>query len=570
MIQGTSSGVLIGLLGPVVADLDGDNKPEVAILSSGNGAGPAAVGIYIFHNESYPVPIISSESPALGTVGTSVSLSGDLMNTGNATPVIRVGNVLATVTSSTNTLTTVTVKPGSATDRFNVTLHGLTGFSKPYPISFPTDRTITTSSFGPSINFALANGLRDALTVADFDDDGKPDVAVIDNSNTAKIFQNSATAGSAITTSSLSLLGTTFTSSYNMTALDIDGDGKTDLNSGSGLLQSNSTPGSISFLAGPNGVSTSAGGFNGVASSDFNKDGKVDLAVTNGTANVQVYENQSNIGKFTNNGFLSTFSTSAVNLAKPNNYGGVVAVDLDGDGYDDIASTSSIANVFTHFRNLAQFGSITASSFATGVDVATGNQPYSLAAADFDGDGKSDIAVTYFNALSSFVSVYRNTSTSGSISFTAPVNLPCLKNGYNIAAQDLDGDGKAEIVVMHQPNPPPGSFSIFQNTSTSGNISFGSVVNFPITHNPQAIAIADINLDQKPDILIVASPYIVAGNFLMVFENKLATLVITINTQPLDAIVCAGATATFTTAASGTTNITYQWQFASHQRRTFC
>ena len=47
----------------------------------------------------------------------------------------------------------------------------------------------------------------------------------------------------------------------------------------------------------------------------------------------------------------------------------------------------------------------------------------------------------------------------------------------------------------------------------------------------------------------------------MVFENKLATLVITINTQPLDAIVCAGATATFTTAASGTTNITYQWQF---------
>lgn len=37
---------------------------------------------------------------------------------------------------------------------------------------------------------------------------------------------------------------------------------------------------------------------------------------------------------------------------------------------------------------------------------------------------------------------------------------------------------------------------------------------------------------------------------------------ITIDTQPVVATVCSGATASFTTAASGTTNIKYQWQFS--------
>ena len=112
--------------------------------------------------------------------------------------------------------------------------------------------------------------------------------------------------------------------------------------------------------------------------------------------------------------------------------------------------------------------------------------------------------------------------------------------------------------MIHQPNPGPGSFTIFQNTGPPGIINFGPAVNYSITGNPQALAVADINRDQKPDILIVAN----SPNALKVFENKLATVSITITLQPSDAIVCIGATATFTAAATGTTNITYQWQFA--------
>ena len=46
-------------------------------------------------------------------------------------------------------------------------------------------------------------------------------------------------------------------------------------------------------------------------------------------------------------------------------------------------------------------------------------------------------------------------------------------------------------------------------------------------------------------------------------DFTVTTPTITIDTQPSDITVCPGGTATFTTAASGTTNITYQWQFST-------
>ncbi|HEY8936359.1 MAG TPA: FG-GAP-like repeat-containing protein, partial [Cyclobacteriaceae bacterium] len=266
---------------------------------------------------------------------------------------------------------------------------------------------------------------------------------------------------------------------------------------------------------------------------------------------------------FVNNGYLSTFNTNAVNLVKPANYGGIVAADFDNDGYDDIATVTPSTDNFTVYQNLKLYGSFKTSSFSSGTNTTTADQPYGITANDFDGDGKIDLAITFFN--SAFVSIYRNTSTTGTISFATNVDLPCVNKGYNIASQDLDGDGLAEIVVIHRPNPGPGSFSVFQNKSTSSNISFNAVVNYAlsVSRNPQAVAIADINLDQKPDILIVGDPYTASSTGLMVFENKIASgPVIIITKQPADVSLCEGATANFSVDAAGTTNITYQWQFS--------
>jgi gliding motility-associated-like protein len=555
---------------PVIADLDGDNKPEVMLSHTNYNIPAAAKGIYIFHNESFPAPVVNSISPSSGNASTNVTLTGDFMFTGNVAPTIRLGGVSAVVNSPTNASTVTQVPAGAMSGKFTITNHGLTGFSSAFNLTFATDRVINASSFGPSIDFALANAVRDAIDVADFDDDGKVEVLVVDNFSTGKIFKNThATAGQPINASSLTVESTTYGSGINLKALDIDGDGKIDLNSGFNLFQNTSTS-SISFAT---GVTTRPTGFNYAAIADFNKDGKTDFALTDGTALIRVHSNQSSRGTYNPIGNFSPFSEAVVGLPKVNGAGGIVAADFDGDGYDDLIATNTVANSITIYRNEKVTGPITTSSFSlVGNNSVPGLQPYNITASDFDGDGKVDLAVTYFN--SAFISIYRNTGSAGTISFAAAVDVTCLNKGYSIASQDLDGDGKAEIVVIHQPNPGPGSFSVFKNSSTSGTVSFATPINYALGRNPQALSIADINSDQKPDILIVASGGSIApANALMVFENKTSLPIPTItsftpasgpigttvtitgtnfDTTPANNIVYFGATRAVVTAATAT------------------
>src|SRR6185369_13392483 len=57
---------------------------------------------------------------------------------------------------------------------------------------------------------------------------------------------------------------------------------------------------------------------------------------------------------------------------------------------------------------------------------------------------------------------------------------------------------------------------------------------------------------------------------MMVFENKIASPVVTITSQPTSIYsVCDGATPTISTTATGTTNITYQWQIFNSGSGTY-
>ena len=222
---------------------------------------------------------------------------------------------------------------------------------------------------------------------------------------------------------------------------------------------------------------------------------------------------------------------------------GIAIGDIDGDGKPDVITVNQGGNSTSVLRNTSTSGSITSASFAAKVDFTTGISPYSVAIGDLDGDGKPDIAVT--NGNTGTVSIFRNISTSGSItpgSFATKVDFGTGDEPSGVAIGDLDGDGKPELVVT---NDYDNSLSVFHNTSTVGAIttsSFATKVDFATGAQPRAVVIGDLNGDGKPDL--------VASNN---FDNSLSVL---LNTSVSGAITTASlATHVDFGMASGTLGI---------------
>jgi VCBS repeat-containing protein len=184
--------------------------------------------------------------------------------------------------------------------------------------------------------------------------------------------------------------------------------------------------------------------------------------------------------------------------------GGIqVAVgDVNGDGTPDIVvsadsvSASPQVHVIngltgTNFPNwLGGFSPFTGTSFG-GVRVAVG---------DVNGDGKADI-ITSPGAGAPTVKVYNAaaaTLSTGLIrSFSAYTTN--VSGGVFVAAGDLDGDGRAEIVTGAATNPN-GQVRIFNGTT--GTVLRSLTLTGPGLSGPARVALGDINGDGRLDLVV--------------------------------------------------------------------
>lgn len=224
----------------------------------------------------------------------------------------------------------------------------------------------------------------------------------------------------------------------------------------------------------------------GVAIGDLDGDGKADIAAADiGTNKISVLRNTGSSGTI-------SFAAKVDSTAGDNPYG-VAIGDIDGDGKPDIAVANSGSNTISVLRNTGSSGTI---SFAEKADFSVGIQPYNVAIGDFDGDGKPDLAVT--NNGTNTISLLRNTSTAGSISFAAKADFTAGTNPWGITVGDLDGDGKSDLAVTIQ---SPSSVVAFRNLSTSGSFSFAPTVSFATGAGPSSVAIGDLDGDGKPDLV---------------------------------------------------------------------
>ena len=140
-------------------------------------------------------------------------------------------------------------------------------------------------------------------------------------------------------------------------------------------------------------------------------------------------------------------------------------------------------------------------------DINTGDNPWDVAIGDFDNDGKSDVVVANFDT--STISIFHNSNKGNGISFANKVDFTTGTNPSSIAVSDLDGDGKLDIVVT---NLGSSTVSVFKNTSTSGTISFADKIDFETSGGPRSVAIGDIDSDGRPDLCVASSPVSILRN----------------------------------------------------------
>jgi fibronectin type 3 domain-containing protein len=195
---------------------------------------------------------------------------------------------------------------------------------------------------------------------------------------------------------------------------------------------------------------------------------------------------------------ITSNTFSKVDAATRQNPYGIALGDLDGDGKLDLVVANYGDNSISVFRNRGTAGAITSGTFPTGQRFDVSQAPRAVALADIDGDGKLDVLVVN---SSDFISILRNTSTSGTISLATRMDFSTGTGSrpFGVAVSDLDGDGKLDVVAA---NSGTFSVSVFRNISTIGSLSLRAPDSYAVATGPVGVAIGDIDRDGKPDLVV--------------------------------------------------------------------
>jgi hypothetical protein len=436
------------------------------------------------------IPSINSFSPSSGSIGTIVTINGNNFSPVAANNIVYFGAVMTSVLTASSSLLTVNVPIGATYQSISVTVNGLTAYSsKPFTVTFTGGESgFSVNSFSREVD-STTGGNTTGLAIADFNQDGKPDLAVISNNdNKIGIFKNTSISGIVSFTSKINF--STGDRPFKIAIADFDGDGKKDIvvsnSNGNSIsvFRNTSMNDSISFLP---KIDFAAGSSPGAISiGDFDQDGKPDIVVANtGSGSVSIFKNISSLGNI-------VFAAKSDFDAGPSP-SGIAINDIDGDGKIDLTVISYDADSVSVLRNISTNNVL---SFDTRINFFAIGAPTSICTADWDDDGKPDLAITGSNL--SAVSLLKNNSSPGNISFSDNTNFSIFSASTDISAGDLDGDGRPDIVAT---NNLYKRISILKNISKNDTIFFSSNINYDLQYEAYVAEVEDIDGDGKLDVV---------------------------------------------------------------------
>ncbi len=226
---------------------------------------------------------------------------------------------------------------------------------------------------------------------------------------------------------------------------------------------------------------------NAIVAADLNGDGAPELITCN--------QNSSSVTVLVNT-IASGWATYLLPMnfpvgASPRD---LVAADFNGDGFTDVATANFNTDNVTILRGQAN-GVLTGR-----MDFGVGDGPASLVAADFDGDGDVDLAVINQNVVGMTV---QTNDGAGAFSAAGTLVLPAAPTA--ISGADLDADGDTDLVVSLA-SMPNSSLMVIRNTTPEGGMTdFSPDAPIPVGRGVSAVAIGHLNDDERLDLAALAA-----------------------------------------------------------------
>jgi hypothetical protein len=242
---------------------------------------------------------------------------------------------------------------------------------------------------------------------------------------------------------------------------------------------------------------------------DINGDGHPDIVAENMDGTISVLLNKGN----------GTFKPGVLITSVAALYAGdldLAVADLNGDGRADIAATSHVYTDYNLYNDVWVLLSNANGTFSAPITNATTYYLNTPVAADFNHDGKTDLAVSIYrcNSDNSYLVGYEFLQGNGDGTFTEQTGTAgCNLEGQNNAPSqaigaDFNGDGNEDVFVVY-----PGGYGTPLLLQGAGNGTFSVVelANYPGGVNASAAA-ADFNGDGMPDIAVLTNFNLGAGN----------------------------------------------------------